>query len=91
MAHILRIKTEIYNLTDPIIGSYQIISGKLRVGAELKTTEGNLVGTVGKILSGSIMYGHKYVQEAGTGEKVGLLIFSNKILTEKESHLVASV
>lgn len=88
-AHLLRIRTEIFNATNPIIGSFKVLSGAVQVGMELKTPEGKIVGTVGKILAGSIMMGHSYVQQAAVGDQVGLLIFSNVVLSDKETHLIA--
>ncbi len=88
MSHILHIKTDISGITNPIIGSFKILNGSISVGNQVKTQSGRVIGTIGKILSGSIMGGYQYVQEASFGEKVGIYIFSSYILTDKDTYLI---
>jgi translation initiation factor IF-2 len=75
---------------NPIIAAFKVEEGHVRVGQTLRNSRGEIVGTVEKILAGTIVHGHYYTEYAQKGMEVSVLIRAenNIILIDYETLFV---
>jgi translation initiation factor IF-2 len=81
-----KIRTEIYQATNPLIRVYSIEHGTLKLGMTVRTIHGTVIGTVEKILNGYPTY--EYVSLATDGSRVAIAICTT--LENDDSELFCS-